>query len=248
MKKIYTLLALLFMIVARASASPDTANLAIIHSVHTNDTVFIDSPTAPNFYVTYKFTNLGPDTLATTDTLFMNTPYAAYYFLLTTVGGIGVGDTITFNDTVNFVSGPANGTIPWCDSIWAKHPNNTVIFDPNLQNNKTCNNVVVHHITHTGISEKLTVGAKYRGQPMLSLYPNPANSNINFDYEFPAYDVKATVYVMDLAGRVVAQQELGSMHGTQTVNVNVNSLSTGTYIVEMRANNIRSIGRVTIQK
>lgn len=248
MKKIYALLAFAFLFSARASASPDTANLVVMHSVQTNDTVFIDSPSAPNFYVMYRFTNLGPDTLATTDTLFMNTPYANYYFLLTTVGGIGVGDTINFLDTVNFVSGPPDGTIPWCDSIWAKHNNNTVITDPNLQNNKVCNNVIVHHITTTGIGEKLVAGPKYKGQAILGLYPNPANNSFNFDYEFPVYGTDATVYVMDLAGRVVRQQSLGRMNGTKKVSVDVSSLSTGTYFVELRANNVRSIGKLSIQK
>jgi len=249
MKKIYTLLAFAFLCITRAVASPDTADLVVMHSVQTNDTVFIDSPSAPNFYVMYRFTNLGPDTLSTTDTLFMNTPYANYYFTLASVGGIGVGDTINFVDTVNFVSGPANGPLPWCDSIWAKHNNNTVITDPNIQNNKTCNNVIVHHITHaTGINEKLVAAPKYKGQPTLALYPNPATSTFSFDYEFPIYGTDATVYVVDLAGRVVTQQSLGKVNGAQKVSVDVNALSSGTYFVELRANNVRSVGKLSIQK
>lgn len=82
----------------------------------------------------------------------------------------------------------------------------------------------------------------------LLVYPNPVTDNLNFDY---ALDKAAniTVRIMDISGRTVLTQELGKVQaGSQKLSVNVSSLRTGTYMIEVSTEGKRSINKFNVQK
>lgn len=245
MKKIYLIL-LLFCISATSFAATDTSNLAIHHSVMAGDTVFIKATNPPQMYLRYDFINLGPDTLAGTDTMFLYSPYGVITLLLP-AAGIPVGDSVYFLDTIGFTSGPADGPFQWCDSIWAKHNNNTVVYDPNLANNKLCTSVQIKNLVATAVPGNLTASHNGGGQT-LDVYPNPATNMVSFDYVFPNMLTDVNVYVTDLVGRRVFQRDLGKMTGSNKVSLDLSSLGSGMYLIEMRAGNVRSVGKLSIQK
>ncbi len=66
----------------------------------------------------------------------------------------------------------------------------------------------------------------------LNVYPNPANDNLKFNYTFQK-NVDVTVIVRDAVGRVVLTQDYGKMIGSQDFTVNVSSLNSGLYTIEM---------------
>jgi hypothetical protein len=63
------------------------------------------------------------------------------------------------------------------------------------------------------------------------VFPNPANKQLNVLINSPARE-KVTVVVMDLAGRIMLQKVQQVEAGSNTVPVNVNSLSRGNYLIK----------------
>ena len=70
---------------------------------------------------------------------------------------------------------------------------------------------------------------------MLNVYPNPvkdnAQININLDN-----DGTVSYVIYDLSGRLIINQDLGTyVKGIHTLNINTNELSTGSYIIRIKA-------------
>ena len=70
---------------------------------------------------------------------------------------------------------------------------------------------------------------------MLNVYPNPvkdnAQININLDN-----DGTVSYVIYDLSGRLIINQDLGTyVKGMHTLNINTNELSTGSYIIRIKA-------------
>jgi hypothetical protein len=64
------------------------------------------------------------------------------------------------------------------------------------------------------------------------LFPNPANSLVNVLIAAPNKD-KVTLVVTDIAGRKVIEQVVSVETGTNTIPVDINRLTNGTYMVKM---------------
>lgn len=74
----------------------------------------------------------------------------------------------------------------------------------------------------------------------LSVFPNPANTNITLQLSIPID--KGTVEVIDSQGRVWAS---GSITGT-TTNVDVSALASGSYFIRVRTGEDMLISSVSI--
>ena len=68
----------------------------------------------------------------------------------------------------------------------------------------------------------------------LQLYPNPANDFVRINYKIEQPD-EITIHIADLAGRVLWTQVVNQEEGQ--LNIPVNNLKNGLYIVTMRADN-----------
>lgn len=242
MKKLYTLAALFMLSVTSAFAQAD---LAIIHSVQTGDTITVDATNPPAEIFGYSFVNYGPNALTQTDTLFLRTMYTQGYFVLTLpVAGLPVNDTVYFYDTVAFTGGTQpTGNLNWCDSIWAKNSSNAVIVDPTPSNNKMCHVVYLNNIS-LSVGEQFTTS---KSGASLNVYPNPASTSINFDYYANSF-ADASVLVTDVTGRKVHQQKLGNVQGAQKATIDASNFSNGLYIVELRVGNTKQVGKFSVQK
>jgi hypothetical protein len=72
-------------------------------------------------------------------------------------------------------------------------------------------------------------------EEMLNVYPNPvkdyAQININLDN-----DATVSYVIYDLAGRLITNEDLGTyVKGMHTLNINTNELTTGSYIIRIKA-------------
>lgn len=75
-------------------------------------------------------------------------------------------------------------------------------------------------------------------------YPNPANSVLNI--EFPASENNVTVKVIDLNGRLAAQQTVAA--GKTLVQFDVNNMAPGFYVYQVIANGTARSGKILINK
>jgi len=70
-----------------------------------------------------------------------------------------------------------------------------------------------------------------RGDVTLSIYPNPVKSNLNMVITAPANN-KATLTIIDAAGRTIMQKIEQLLSGDNTVSLNVIGLSSGSYTIK----------------
>ena len=73
----------------------------------------------------------------------------------------------------------------------------------------------------------------------LSLYPNPADAELSVDFELNS-NQSLEVKIVNLLGKVVGSYGIQANEGKNTVVLNTQSLSNGTYIVELLGESISS--------
>ena len=237
MKKIYFIAALL--LVAATSFGQRRTNLQLKH-IAIPDTMVIKNPNtdAPTI-IRWSMKNLGPDTVAVSDTLFLRLMPAQVTWRLWN-RNIQVGDSVTFADTLYFNSGSASGNFNWCDTLWIKSQANQIL-DTVTTNNKICKTVYAKNST-LGVNDIFKAGSVSN----LEVYPNPAASTVSFKYDLKGNT--GTVVLRDIVGRVVYQQQMEKSHGERTMEINVMNLTSGIYTVELNGADYKGLGKVVIQK
>jgi FAD synthase len=81
----------------------------------------------------------------------------------------------------------------------------------------------------------------------MSIYPNPTSNNATVTFNLAnASDV--LVNVTDLSGKVAQSIDLGSVNGAQNVNINVDTLSNGVYMVNVNVNGVVSTQKLVVRK
>jgi hypothetical protein len=76
----------------------------------------------------------------------------------------------------------------------------------------------------------------------MSVYPNPANGSTTVSFETSSAS-EVTLNVTDLSGKNVFNTVLGTVNGSQQVNINTDALSNGVYMV-----NLNIDGKISTQK
>jgi hypothetical protein len=239
MKKFYFLAA--FLLVAATSFGQRRTNLQLKH-ISIPDTMIIKNPNtdAPTI-ISWSMRNLGPDTVAVSDTLFLRLIPANRTWRLWN-RNIQVGDSVTFADTLYFNSGTVNGNFNWCDTLWIKNQANQML-DTTTGNNIICKTIY-------GKNSTLSIGDVFNSASNkgynLEIFPNPAFHNISFKYDLKGKD--GNVIMRDLLGKVVHQQKLERSSGVRTLEINVQHFPGGIYTVELSGSDYKGIGRVVVQK
>lgn len=85
--------------------------------------------------------------------------------------------------------------------------------------------------TITGIGEQPD-GYEYQG---VTLYPNPASSEIRIDYELPENFTSAELRVFDMNGQLIKTLQVGAHF--DHINLNVSSFQSGTYLINLLLEN-----------
>jgi len=81
----------------------------------------------------------------------------------------------------------------------------------------------------------------------LNVYPNPANTNTTVSFELNN-EATVAVNVTDLSGKVVYTNNLGTVNGTQKMNINTDSFSSGIYMVNVTVDGSVSTQKLVVRK
>jgi hypothetical protein len=90
--------------------------------------------------------------------------------------------------------------------------------------------------------------ANGKNSATIALAPNPASGNhVNLVYNFSAAQTTATVYVCDMAGRIVHTAPLEKVAGFHQYIIPTGNLTAGTYMVAVDADNGRANQKLIVQ-
>src|SRR5690606_28262211 len=109
------------------------------------------------------------------------------------------------------------------------------------------NNVYVQKIMFNRSSSLKEMLAK-RSVEALTVYPNPANNEINFTYNFKQNSV-GDMIIKDLSGRIIKVQNFGRQAaGERTFKVDIANLAAGNYIAEFQTGESVAVSKFTVAK
>jgi hypothetical protein len=77
----------------------------------------------------------------------------------------------------------------------------------------------------------------------LSLYPNPANENVQMIFE--GFSGETQLHVFDVSGRLLIQEKING--GIQKLNINTQELPTGSYLIRLGSKNERVYRKLIVQ-
>jgi len=197
-----------------------------------------------NFVQQTLFTVIGPDSIAATDTLIMIDPFTSQssqgyiYTGLTKVPG---GDD-TINLARNYqLTSASTGQGTYCVSAFVINASDPVIDSVY----RHCN--TLNYVGGGGTGVKFVV-AEQTVNTVGKVFPNPANSMASF--ELSLGDKQAvSVKVVDLAGRVVLQEDKGNLSkGTHTISVNTSGIAPGLYLYQVSIGRSLETGKLYITR
>jgi hypothetical protein len=77
----------------------------------------------------------------------------------------------------------------------------------------------------------------------LSLYPNPANDNVQLNFE--GFSGETQLHIFDVSGRLLIQEKING--GIQKLNINTHELPTGSYLIRLGSKNERVYRKLIVQ-
>lgn len=89
-----------------------------------------------------------------------------------------------------------------------------------------------------------TTGIKTPGHKEIKVFPNPVTDGILF-IEIPASSLYSNLQIMDLSGRILTNEQLFTQN--QFIQVNVNGLTTGLYLMRLTGNQQNAVVRFVVQ-
>lgn len=251
MKRIY-LLMFLFVAFAGNAFAQKTLNLELQHlwsetggsgtyaEFKTTDTLMINGEKA--YWYGWRIINYGPDTSISTDSLKLRSTWGTTYRGQLSSFGLGLNDSafITPADqsgnAVSTTLSPGSGismsgyqSVDWCDSVWVTDANGNAYNDDTLANNLACTQITVLYWLLSVDGELKT------DKEAFMLYPNPATQKLNIKYNFGTNNA-AAVRVIDVTGKTVHNQDLGTLSGVQDVQLNLQRIPAGVYVVQLVTN------------
>jgi hypothetical protein len=153
-------------------------------------------------------------------------------------------NTPPLNNVFGGTSGSVNLT--WCDSVWITAGPATMANPPVetiLNNNNNCA-AVVANAWATSVNN-IGVDIKENG---LIVYPNPSVArDINVMYDFGSNSSKATVTIVDIAGKVVYNQVIGTnLTGVKVIPLNIPGIAPGMYSLRLATDNATATEKIYV--
>lgn len=235
---------LLWMLLLLGAVQPAMAqrygDMALSIVSPTNGTV-IENDESRTFQL--QLSNNGPDTLLTSDTIYISGSLLGLPAGAMMRGSFGqpmppgVSAMIQFSGAAGSIENnrtePTDTVVELCLSIVTGNLLDTPIasdlLDTLPDNNEACVSV-----TLKGRPTSIT-GSSGTAKSALKLYPNPATGAASMDIALPA-DQVVRVRVKDLSGRAVLYRDYGNKKaGNHILNLDVAALQAGIYVVELCA-------------
>jgi hypothetical protein len=151
------------------------------------------------------------------------------------------------NNLDNIFNGASGSeSLTWCDTIWINAGPTTMANPPVetvLNNNESCATITANGWA-TGVNE-IGVDIKENG---LIVYPNPSVArDINVMYNFGSNTSKATVTIVDVAGKVVYNQVIGTnLTGVKVIALNIPSIAPGMYSLRLATDNATATEKIYV--
>lgn len=242
---------------ATAANAQRNLDLEWILRVPNNDSGVPSLPCNDSFQVAFTIVNHGPESLVVGDTLWYQAPWTDQG----RVSGLIIQSTVAAHDTV--------GTV-----VRTTHKNETKsLIDPtsgSLVYGNFANQQYAYYIlgeTISGVNGREadlndttdfsfamieytcngSTSVNELAKTTLNVYPNPANSSINFTHNFNKA-TEATVKVLDLMGRTVIVENYDVNAGSKNFNIDVTGLANGSYFVELTTAEERGVTKFTVSK
>jgi hypothetical protein len=158
-------------------------------------------------------------------------PFANINTLMTLTGDTVVAAPFTNNKQYNWYFQFASAKAPSTNiAIASSAPSSTTFAKRRIWINKS-----------TGIEESFaTIQA-------LKTYPNPAVNQLSFDYNFTRQE-SATAKILDATGRTILVKEFENNSGNQKFDLDINSLNTGSYILQFIVGDKTMMSKFNVQK
>ncbi|HET8572499.1 MAG TPA: T9SS type A sorting domain-containing protein [Edaphocola sp.] len=194
-----------------------------------------------SLYISFNYTNNGPDMLPAGDTLFFGIGGLLIYSVI--LQPMLPGNTFVYNDVAYFHN-PTDSTLSFdlCVAIVpqadVQYTNGgipaTTYIDDDSTNDMNC-----HHVTLQGPDSNTNSihGWAFTGINALRVYPDPVAENLSFELPGQRHgSPSVSIVVSDMTGRIVLKQEAGEpLAGEQRFSVNVSALPSGVYILKAYA-------------
>lgn len=183
----------------------------------------------------------GTDTIHTTDTvrlyLYINSFHIPFQTSDTTVDSflsftqqqLTTGDTFVYNPPPFFTN--MTGKTNFCFKALAFDNNSDTINDPNLNDNITCFDLIIH-----GVSVK-----DVNNDNAISIFPNPATSIVNWKVDTKNQNLSISLY--NSTGQVVYKTTTDKNEGT----ISVNELPAGLYFLNLSTDSLTFSTKVLIE-
>lgn len=199
-----------------------------------------------SFSIAFQIKNLGPDTLTQNDTIALSLSFngSAILFGNPPVSYIDIsapylepGDSTQSSFQFSISNSWPTGPTTICVKMMPKNAADS-IDDNDTLNNESCNTVSIEYPSSvSGLSK--TIGD-------VSLYPNPVNGVAHFDITLNrTTDVQ--VIVTDITGREVLREQRINLSGSQKIDINTSSLSSGTYLYKVNTGDDVQTGKMIVQ-
>lgn len=198
------------------------------------------------YNVTVSIKNNGPDNLVQGDTIYYNiSPMFALSlkpFYLTQDIASGASATMTLESPINNNQNDVDETAPYCVKIVSNAEHKGAFIDTTVTTNNTDCNSVTLRPSGSGTAIKDVVAVTER----LDFYPNPAQNNIRIKFE-STKAASVNLVIRDVTGRILQEQNFGRVNGQSTFPLAISSLSKGLYLIELRTEDRKIIGKLIKQ-
>ncbi len=236
------------MVVGAASYAQRSIPLKVTVVSPENDRVI---PNNDTFSLLFDIENLSTDeNLIEGDTLFVHTPLqeANQYSMVPLTSPINAGETVRFTGGVlrNINENEEDQVIAqFCINVGgpAQMEIGGTWENPNIAEQSCATNITLEG--KPGVS----INSVKASAEELNLYPNPATTEVKFNVSLDKAE-NVIVSVKDITGREVLRHDFGTVAAGQTapMTLNLSSLNSGMYFVELSAGERTAMGKVTISK
>lgn len=198
-------------------------------AINTNINAIISSATDKD-WLTFTTTNAQPKLQVVLDQLPNDYDIKLYNSAGTQIANSQNGGTTT--ETINYNAASSGST--YTLQVYGYNG----VFDANacyrLRVNTSASNFRVSESTNSN-------------KASFFMYPNPANSNVTISL-FSDEDQNAIVNLLDLTGRTVLSKQFDLNEGSQNMEIDINAISKGIYLLQLNANGEKTIQKLVIEK
>jgi len=162
----------------------------------------------------------------------------------------------TLGSTVSTTAWTPTQTSDWttihCTNITAQYWNQNFRYKFRFEG-EGGNNIYLDNINiyASGPSDSLVTGGQSSvdeldGASDLSIYPNPADNEVNVSYNVNQ-NVNTVITLTDILGKQIKSFEIHSLEGNNLVVISTEELASGTYMIELMSNGVKTVRQIQVK-